>query len=148
MATHMADRVARASSQFVQVSQMYVPLSKSPHQDLGRSGSGQGEKPHFSHDYLYLHRSFSQPFFTVVSQKIYHSNPHLFTFSKMPSYSEENLQNAVKQAQKDNNTSKASRDWGVPRSSIQNRLKGLLPRNKAHSEEQNLSTTQETQLVT
>lgn len=65
----------------------------------------------------------------------------------MPLYTEESLQNAVKQALEDGNTSKASRDWKVPRSSIQNRIKGYRPPQLAHTEEQNLTLEQETRLA-
>ena len=65
----------------------------------------------------------------------------------MPIYTEEDLQNAVKQAKIDNNVSKALRDFGVPRSSIRDRLKDSTTYQKAHSEEQNLTAIQKTQLA-
>ncbi|KAI1000588.1 hypothetical protein K3495_g7605 [Podosphaera aphanis] len=61
----------------------------------------------------------------------------------MPQYTENHLQEALKALANGQSLKKASSKWGVPRSTLQNRLKGVQSRDVASSDSQRLSLTQE-----
>ncbi|KAI0999709.1 hypothetical protein K3495_g8488, partial [Podosphaera aphanis] len=61
----------------------------------------------------------------------------------MPQYTENNLQEALEALANGQSLEKASSKWGVPRSTLQNRLKGVQSGDVASSDSQRLSLTQE-----
>ncbi|KAI0996863.1 hypothetical protein K3495_g11320 [Podosphaera aphanis] len=61
----------------------------------------------------------------------------------MPQCTESNLQEALEALANGQTLKKASSKWGVPRSTLQNRLKGVQSRDVASSDSQRLSLTQE-----
>lgn len=68
----------------------------------------------------------------------------------MPPYSqydEKSLQSAILDVQNGMSVQRASKTWGVPRSTLQNRLKGSESHKIAHSHLQRLSTEQEEKVV-
>ena len=63
------------------------------------------------------------------------------------SYTEEDLQDALDAIANGLSVKKASQEWGIPRTSIRNRLSGRQPTNKAFSSFQRLSPIQEALLT-
>ncbi|KAM5344602.1 hypothetical protein ACJ41O_013137 [Fusarium nematophilum] len=64
----------------------------------------------------------------------------------MPKYTEYQMEQAIDQAVATGNAKRAAIDWDVPRSTLQSRLKGREPKNKAYWHMQRLSPTQEKHL--
>lgn len=65
----------------------------------------------------------------------------------MPKYTENDLQNAIKDVTAGVSVRAASRSWGVPRTTIQSRMYGHLPRSYAFEPWQRLSQAQERDLA-
>ncbi|KAI1001453.1 hypothetical protein K3495_g6746 [Podosphaera aphanis] len=61
----------------------------------------------------------------------------------MPQYTENNLHEALDALANGQRLKKASSWWGIPRSTLQNRLKGVQSRDVASADSQRLSLTQE-----
>ena len=64
-----------------------------------------------------------------------------------PLYTEEDVQCALRDMANGKSERKASLDWGVPRSTIQQRIQGCLSRAEAHAHEQRLASVQEQRLT-
>jgi hypothetical protein len=56
----------------------------------------------------------------------------------MPSYTKEDILKAINLIQNGQLQARAAKEATVPRSSLQDRLQGILPQNKAHSAKQQL----------
>jgi hypothetical protein len=65
----------------------------------------------------------------------------------MPSYIEEDILKAINLIQNGQSQVKAAKEASVPQSSLQDRLKGIMPRNKAHSDQQRLGPTVKEDLI-
>lgn len=65
-----------------------------------------------------------------------------------PNYTEEDVQRALNAITNGTSQKKAGLEFGVPRSTLQNRMKGHISRQEAHIPQQRLSTVQEERLVT
>jgi 4-hydroxybenzoate polyprenyltransferase len=65
----------------------------------------------------------------------------------MPSYTEEDMLKAINLVQNGQSQVKAAEEASVPRSSLRDRLKGIMPRNKAHPDQQRLDPTVEKDLI-
>ncbi|OHW95378.1 transposase [Colletotrichum incanum] len=65
----------------------------------------------------------------------------------MSQYTENEVNRALDAVANGLSTKAASREWGVPRSTFQNRLKGIQPRDTAFSDLQQLSISQEAKLA-
>jgi len=66
---------------------------------------------------------------------------------KYSQYTQESLEEALLDVSNGSTVREAARTWGVPRSTLQNRLKGYEPHSTAHSDSQRLSIEQEKKLV-
>jgi hypothetical protein len=64
-----------------------------------------------------------------------------------PSYTEDDVQYALKDIANSKSERKASLDWGVPRSTLQDRILGRLSRSEAHAYKQRLAPVQEQRLT-
>ena len=62
-------------------------------------------------------------------------------------YTEEDVQRALNAVANGMSQKKAGLEFGVPRSTIQNRINGTLSRQEAHEPQQRLSTVQEHRLT-
>jgi hypothetical protein len=65
----------------------------------------------------------------------------------MPTYQESSVRAAIQAIQTGTSVKRASEDYGIPRSTLRDRLQGKEPRSTAHAFQQKLSPIQETQLV-
>ncbi|KAK1245194.1 hypothetical protein MKX08_004823 [Trichoderma sp. CBMAI-0020] len=65
----------------------------------------------------------------------------------MPCYSEDNILSAITDIENGISQRKAAARWGIPRSTLQERINGRVTRNKANEHRQRLSRYQETHLV-
>ena len=63
------------------------------------------------------------------------------------SYTEDDVQYALRDIANGKSERKASLDWGVPRGTLQDRISGRLSRSEAHAYEQRLAPTQEQRLT-
>jgi hypothetical protein len=64
-----------------------------------------------------------------------------------PLYTEDDVQYTLRDIANGKSERKASLDWGVPRSTIQQRILGCLPRTEAHIYKQRLASVQEQRLT-
>jgi hypothetical protein len=64
-----------------------------------------------------------------------------------PLYTEEDVQSALKDVTKGKSVRKAWLDWGVPRSTLQNRIYGHVSQKEAQAPNQRLSQVQEHRLT-
>jgi hypothetical protein len=64
-----------------------------------------------------------------------------------PLYTEDDVQHALRDIANGKSERKASLDWGVTRGTIQQRIRGRLPRAEAHAHEQRLAPVQEQRLT-
>ena len=64
-----------------------------------------------------------------------------------PLYTEDDVQYALRDIANGKSERKASLDWGVPRSTIQQRILGRLPRAEAYAHKQRLAAVQEQRLT-
>lgn len=65
----------------------------------------------------------------------------------MTNYNETELNQALEAITNGQSIRKASIEWGIPRATLYNRIRGTQPRNIASSSQQKLSPTQESHLV-
>jgi len=65
----------------------------------------------------------------------------------MPSYTEEDMLKAINLVQNGQSTVKAAEEASVPRSSLRRRLQGIMPKNKAHIDQQRLGPAVEADLI-
>lgn len=65
----------------------------------------------------------------------------------MPPYSEEFIASAIEDVENGISQRKAAQRWGIPRSTLQERLSGRVTRSEANEHRQRLSRYQETHLV-
>jgi hypothetical protein len=65
----------------------------------------------------------------------------------MPSYTEEDMLKAINLIQNGQSTVKAAEEASVPRSSLRRRLQGIMPKNKAHIDQQRLGPAVEADLI-
>ncbi|ENH74435.1 hypothetical protein FOC1_g10009849 [Fusarium oxysporum f. sp. cubense race 1] len=65
----------------------------------------------------------------------------------MPSYTEEDMLIAINLVQNGQSELKAAKEASVPRSSLRDRLKGIRPQKKAHSDQQRLGPTVEADII-
>ncbi|CAI4217631.1 unnamed protein product [Parascedosporium putredinis] len=63
------------------------------------------------------------------------------TTLSMPKYTEEALQNAIRDVESGTSAKRAAKTWGVPRSTLQNRVRGSKPRREAYESLQRLPRT-------
>jgi len=64
-----------------------------------------------------------------------------------PSYTEDDIQRALAEVAKGRSVRKACLDWGVPRGTLQDRIKGRVSLKEAHEPFQRLSPVQEQRLT-
>ena len=64
-----------------------------------------------------------------------------------PSYTEDDVQYALRDIANGKSERKASLDWGVSRGTIQDRISGRLSRSEAHAHKQRLAPIQEQRLT-
>jgi hypothetical protein len=64
-----------------------------------------------------------------------------------PSYTEDDVQYALRDIANGKSVRKASLDWGVTRGTLQQRILGRLPRVEAHAHQQRLAPVQEQRLT-
>ena len=64
-----------------------------------------------------------------------------------PSYTEEDVQRALADVANGKSVRKAGLDWGVPRSTLQERINGRVSRQEANEPSQRLSPVQEQRLI-
>ena len=64
-----------------------------------------------------------------------------------PSYTEDDIQRALAAVANGRSVRKACLDWGVPRSTLQNRINGHVSLKEAHEPFQRLSPVQEQRLT-
>ncbi len=64
-----------------------------------------------------------------------------------PSYTEDDVQYALRDIANGKSIRKASLDWGVARGTLQDRISGRLSRAEAHAQEQRLDPIQEQRLT-
>jgi len=64
-----------------------------------------------------------------------------------PSYTEDDVQRALKEVVEGKSMCKAHLDWGVPRSTLQDRIYGCVPQKEAQEPYQRLSPVQEQRLA-
>ena len=64
----------------------------------------------------------------------------------MPQYTENSLQNAIQDCTSGTNVAASARRWGIPRSTLQNRLNGTTTHAEAKEQFQRLTRTQELHL--
>ena len=65
----------------------------------------------------------------------------------MPRYSENSICLAIQDVENGISLRKAAQRWGIPRSTLHDRLTGTVTRNEANEHNQRLSKQQETNLV-
>jgi transposase len=65
----------------------------------------------------------------------------------MPKYSENTILSAIKDVENGISQRKAAQRWGIPRSTLNNRLHGIVTRNAANEHKQRLSKQEEYHLV-
>lgn len=65
----------------------------------------------------------------------------------MPTYTEDDLKNAIEAIANGKSARQASREWSVPTTTLHNRMSGCQPRQIAHEKRQRLSRHQEEDLV-
>ena len=65
----------------------------------------------------------------------------------MPSYTEDHITQALEAITQGQSIKKAALEWGVPRSTLQNRMRGTQSRDVAFSDQQRLSPTDENHLA-
>lgn len=66
----------------------------------------------------------------------------------MPSYTEDHITQALEEVAQGQSIKKAAMKWGVPRSTLQSRMRGTQSRDIAFSDQQRLSPTDEGHLAT
>jgi hypothetical protein len=65
----------------------------------------------------------------------------------MPSYTEEDMLKAINLIQNGQSQVKAAKEASVPRSSLQDRLQGIMPKKEAHTDQQRLGPTVKADLI-